>query len=380
MARLLLLLLLLAVHAVPAGAQQSEDTVVLSGTFSRDLYRAGGRVELPGEAAGDVVVAARTVTVTGLVRGDLLAAAYDLLIRGRVLDDVRAAARRINLDGEVADGFVAAGSAVRLSETSRVGGDAWLAARRLEVSGHVGRELRAAAVRVRIKGAIEGDVQLAARDIEMLPGARIAGNLTYWSSEEVRIAPGATVEGRIIRRQPEYLDRAGRALTILGAITRIVFVLNLFVAGIILLLLFPRLTVSAALTVGQRPGASFGVGLLVLVATPLTALLLIATVIGIPLALALAWLYGAGLLLGFLTAAFYLGELLLRAMRRAVGHGLGARIAALAGALVILALIRFIPIAGPLIVFLALVVGLGAWTLRLSRGYSGLLDDEGVHL
>ena len=379
MAKLLLLSLLLAVPAVPAGAQ-SEDAVVLSGTFLRDLYLAGGQVELPGEAAGDLVVAARSVTITGLVKGDLLAAANNLLIRGRVFDDVRAAARRINLDGEVSDGFVVAGATVRLSETSRVGGDAWIAARRLEVSGRVGRELRAAAVRVRISGTIEGDVQLAARDIEILPSARIAGNLIYWSSEEARIAPGAKIEGRIIRRQPEYLDRAGRALTILGAITRIVFVLNLFVAGIILLLLFPRLTVSAALTVGQRPGTSFWVGLLVLVATPLTALLLIATVIGIPLAFALAWLYGAGLLLGFLTAAFYLGELLLRAMRRAVGHARGARIAALAAALVILALVRFIPIVGPLIVFLALVLGLGAWTLRLSRGYSGLSGDEGVHL
>jgi hypothetical protein len=123
-----------------------------------------------------------------------------------------------------------------------VGGAAWLAGRRVDVAGRVGRDLRAAAVRVRISGVIEGDVVLAARDIELLPGARIAGTLTYWSSQEARVAPGVQVDGRIVRRQPEYLDRAGRVLTVLSVITRVVFVVNLFVAGVILYWLFPRLT------------------------------------------------------------------------------------------------------------------------------------------
>jgi hypothetical protein len=155
-------------------------------------------------------------------------------------------------------------------------------------------------------------------------------------------------------------------------------VVNLFVAGVILFFLFPRLTVSAALTVGRRPWASLGMGLAILVLTPLAALSLILTVIGVPLALTLAWLYVAALLLGFLTAAFYLGDLVLRAFRRGARPSRGARIAALAVALLVLAVVRFIPIAGPLVLLLALVFGVGAWTLRLSRGYAGLPDEEGA--
>jgi cytoskeletal protein CcmA (bactofilin family) len=378
MARLLPLALFFVFHAAPAGAQEAGGNLVLTGNFPRDLYLAGGRVEFPGEAEGDVVVAARSMSVDGLIRGDLLVVANRLLIRGRVLDDVRAAARTVGLDGEVGDGFVAAGEVVRLSATSRVGGIAWIAARRVELSGRVGRDVRATAVRVRIAGTIEGDAVLAAREIELQPGARIAGNLTYWSSQEARIAPGAQVDGRIIRRQPEFLDRAGRVLTVMSVITRVVFVLNLFVAGVILFLLFPRLTVSAALTVGRRPWASLGMGLAILVLTPVAALSLILTVIGVPLALTLAWLYVAALLLGFLTAAFYLGDLVLRAFRRGTRPSRGARIAALGVALLVLALVRFIPIAGPLVLLLTLVLGVGAWTLRLSRGYAGLPDEEGA--
>ena len=378
MARFLIVPMLAVLAAAPAGAQEAGETLVLTGSFARDLYLAGGRVDFPGEAEADVVMAARALSVSGIIRGDLLAAASRLLVTGRVVDDARVAARRVGLDGEVGDGLVAAGEVIRLSAASRVGGAVWLAGRRVDVAGRVGRDLRAAAVRVRISGVIEGDVVLAARDIELLPGARIAGTLTYWSSQEARVATGAHVGGRIVRRQPEYLDRAGRVLTVLSVVTRVVFVVNLFVAGVILYWLFPRLTVSEALTVGRRPWASFGIGLAVLVLTPLAALSLALTVIGIPLALTLVWLYLGALLLGFLTAAFYLGDVVLRPIARTRWPSRGARIGALALVVLALALVRFVPIAGPLVLLLALVFGVGAWILRLTRSYSGLADEEGV--
>jgi Polymer-forming cytoskeletal len=378
MARLLALSLFVTLHAAPAGAQEAGGNLVLTGNHPRDVYLAGGRVDFPGEAEADVVAAARAMTVPGMIRGDLVVVAHRLLVTGRVLDDVRAVARAVGLDGEVGDGFLAVGEVVRLTSSSRVGGTAWIAARRVELAGRVGGDVHATAARVRIAGTLEGDVVLAARDIEMLPGARIAGNLTYWSSQEVRIAPSAEVKGRVVRRQPEFLDRAGRVLTVLGVITRVVFVVNLFVAGVILFVLFPRLTISAASTVGRRPWASLGLGLAVLVVTPLAALSLMLTVIGIPLGLTLVWLYVAALLLGFLTAAFYLAELVLRALRRATRPPRSARIGALAVALIVLAAVRFVPIAGPAILALLLIVGMGAWILRLIRGYSGIPEEEGA--
>jgi cytoskeletal protein CcmA (bactofilin family) len=378
MARLLALSLLVALPAAPARAQDVGGTLVLTESFVQDLYLAGMRVDIPGEAEGDVVVAARALTVDGAIGGDLLAACGRLLVRGRVIDDLRALARVVTLQGEVGDGLGAVGEIVRVGSTARVGGGAWVMGRRVDVAGRVGGTVRVAAVRVRIAGTIDGDVFLAARDIELLPGARIAGSLTYWSSQEARVAPGAQVGGRIVRRQPELFDRAGRVLTVLGVITRVVFVVNLFVAGTLLFLLFPRLTVSAALTVGRRPWASLGVGLGVLALTPLAVLSLALTVIGIPLALTLVWLYIGALLAGFLTAAFYLAELVLRPLRRGRAPSSGARLAALAVVLLVLAVIRFIPIAGPLVLFLTLTFGLGAWLLRLTRSYAGLADEEGA--
>ena len=197
-----------------------------------------------------------------------------------------------------------------------MGGSAWILGRRVDVSGRVRRELRVTAVRVRIEGTVEGDVYLAARDIEILPAARITGSLSYWSGQEARIAPEARIAGRVIQHQPRFFDRDGRVLTVLGLVTRALVVVNLFVSGVVLFLLFPRFTVAAARTVERRPWTSLGIGVAVLVLTPLAAVFLALTVIAIPLALALAALYVLALLLGFITAAFALGDLGARAFRR----------------------------------------------------------------
>ena len=373
-----LVLLVLVAGATPAPGQEAALHLVKTGTSAEDLYLAGARVEFRGEADGDLAAAARSLSIEGLVRGDVAGGAGSVFVAGRVLDDVRVAGQLVVLAGEVGDGFLAAGEVVRITGPSRVGGSAWILGRRVDVSGRVRRELRVTAVRVRIEGIVEGDVYLAARDIEILPGARITGSLSYWSGQEARIAPEARIAGRVIQHQPRFFDRAGRVLTVLGLVTRALVVVNLFVSGVVLFLLFPRFTVAAARTVERRPWASLGTGAAVLVLTPLAAVLLALTVIAIPLALALAALYVLALLLGFITAAFALGDVGARAFRRGAAHGRGARIARLALAVLALALVRFVPVAGPLILLIALALGVGAWTRRLYRGYLGIPDEEGV--
>jgi cytoskeletal protein CcmA (bactofilin family) len=374
-----LVLLALVAGAAPAAGQEAALHLVKIGTFAEDLYLAGERIEFRGEAAGDVTAAAAwDISIEGLVRGDVAAGAASVLVTGRVLDDIRAVGQIVVIAAEVGDGLLAAGEVVRLTEPSRVGGSAWIFGRRVDVSGQVGRELRVAAVRVRIGGTVEGDVYLAARDIEILPTARITGSLTYWSGQEARIAPEARVAGRVTQRQPELFDGAGRVLTVLGLVTRALVVVNLFVSGVVLFLLFPRFTVAAARTVGLRPWVSLGLGLAVLVLTPLAALSLALTVVAIPLALALVALYSLALLVGFITTAFALGDLGARAFRRGARPVRAARIAWLALAVLALALVRFVPVAGPLILVVALALGVGAWTLRLYRGYLGIPEEEGV--
>ena len=362
-----------------AAAQEAGVHVVKRGTFPDDLYLAGDRVDFSGDAQGDLFVAGRVVSVDGRVRSDLAVAGSSIVVKGRMQDDVRAAARILLLeDARIADALLAAAEVLRVGPGSEIGGPAWLVGRRVDVAGSLRRELRVAAARVRISGTIDGDVMLAARDIEILPTARLRGSLVYWSGQEVHIEAGAQIRGPIVQRQPEFLDRAGRVLTVVGTITRALFLVNLLAAGLILFLLFPGLTVSAARTIRREPGASLVLGLVLVGGTPILLACLVLSLVGAPLGLALVPVYLVALLVGLLTAAFALGEMGAHALLRRPKLSRGAHVTGLLVALIALSLVRYIPVAGNVIVVLAVVVGLGGWTLRVYRRYRGEEPEGGL--
>ncbi len=377
MRRLALAAALCLALARPLPAQEAGWSVVKAGVIEEDLYAAGDHVEVRGEARGDAFLAGRTVVVDAVTRGDLFAAAGTVALRGSLGDDARMAGQLVTVDATIRDALIVAAEVVRVSAGSQIGGHAWLAGRRIDVAGRVGRDLRAAGARIRISGVVLGHVVLAARDIEIEPTARIEGSLTYWSGQEARIDPRAQIRGAVIHRQPEFLDRAGRIATVVATVTRVVFVVNLLAAGIILYLLFPGFTVAAARTVGHEPWRSLGAGAAVVVAAALVVALLLTSVVGLPLGLALVAFLLLALLLGLLTFGFFLGDAGARLLGRGPELSAGWRIVSLAAAAVTLSLVRFVPVVGLPAVAVALVAGLGGWTLQVWRAYTADGDEPG---
>jgi len=365
--RQLLLVELLGILLCPfLLAQEAGDDVVKTGSFSEDLYLAGGQVQVLAEVEGDVVAAGGQVRVEQQVTGDALLAGGSVEVRSDVLDDIRAAGGEVTVAGSVGGDAILAGGRIRLTAEAIVGERAWLAGGDVEVAGRVGQELRVGAGNVNISGTVEGDVELAARQITILPTVRIEGNLTYRSPEPANIAPQAQISGTITHVPVEA--EAG-LIRLAEPIFRGIFLLSLLLAGIVLIALFPSFSVAAARIVGSDPWRSLGLGLALLVTTPIAAGLLLATVIGIPLGLVTLALYFVTLLAGFLTGILFLGDLGVRRLCPGTEPSTGWKIGALAIALVALWLLQFLPLIGGLIPFLALLFGLGAWTLRAYRVY-----------
>jgi cytoskeletal protein CcmA (bactofilin family) len=350
-----------------AQAQEAGGHLVKTGTFAEDLYLAGERVEVDAEVLGDVLAAGRSVEVRGLVRGDVMAAGAGVGLRGEIGDDARLAGRVVLVTGRVGDMLLAAGQTVRVAPRAEIGGRTWLAGQHIEVGGRLGGDLRAAFERIVISGTVEGNVLLAGRDIEILPTARIRGNLTYWSRFPARIDPAARIEGRVVQERPRAGDLSWLSWTGLWLIVAGQFI----VGGAALLLLFPRVTAAAAATLGREPVRSLVVGLAVGLLTPVVAVLSIMTAVGLQLGLAIVAAYFTFLLAGWLTAAFFVGDLGARFLGRGPVLSRGVRLASLAIAIVVLLLVRLVPFVGTLVIVLAVVAGIGAWTLCLYRRYRG---------
>lgn len=368
--RVLLLALLAALHPASVPAQEAGETVVKRGVIADDLYLAGGDVDVLGEVSGDVVAAGGRVVVGRLVRGDVIVLGGSVDVTGRVLDDVRAAGGAVTIDGEVAGDAIAAGARVRLTPETKVRGRAWLAGGEVDVSGSVGRWLKAAAGRVRISGEVRGDVELAAREIEILPSARIEGDLTYYSPQPARIDPAARIAGTITHRRSALADEAAGAARTALRLSLIASLVGLMLAGTVLFLLLPGFTISAARTAVVEPWKSLGLGFALFVAVPAAAGLLMATIVGVPLGLTVMALYVVSLLLGILTAAFSLGDLGVRLLARGREVSKGVRVLSLVGALLVLYVLRMIPVVGWVILPVALLFGLGASIIATYRVYA----------
>ena len=216
-----------------------------------------------------------------------------------------------------------------------------------------------------LSGQVGGDVDVAGKEIKVEAGAVVQGDLVWRGETEPEISSEAHIAGKVIKKPlPEpIIERPGFPA---GAL----FALGLVVAGVATYLLFPHACVSTALAAQASPWKSLGLGLAVLVVTPIAVGLLLVTVVGYLLALMMLALYLVTLALGALAGLFSLGDLGLWLLEKQDDASRGLRVLSIVAAIVILAVIQIVPVLGGLIGFLVWLIGLGAVQLSLYRAYS----------
>ena len=350
-----------------ASAQEAGESVSIDQPRVDDVYAAAGKIDVVAPIGGDLVVAGGRVFVDQPVSGDMMAAGGSLQLISDVNDDLRGAGGEISLRGTVGDDVILAGGEVALTRESDVGGRAWLAGGYIEVGGRVNQELRAAGGQILISGQINGDVILAGRGIHILDGAVIEGDLHYRSPEEAFIAEGARIGGSItfVPIESPDLTLAIAAAASVG----ILFLLSLYLTGLLFFLLFTRFVKNTVTTIRTEPWKSLGLGLAMFAATPIVILLLFATFIAWLPALLIGFAYLVLLLAGLLMGVFFVAGFILQRVGKIEAGRLGWMISFLIAGIIV-TLLGIVPLAGQLLIFLVTLFGIGALTLRMFRAYS----------
>ncbi|MCW8329055.1 polymer-forming cytoskeletal protein [Photobacterium sp. SDRW27] len=347
-----------------AQAQVMDETVLIRTPVTHDLYIAGRHVEIQAEVTGDIVAAGQLISVNATVEGDIIAAGETINLQARVMDDVRAAGRQIIVSNEIADHIVAAGESITLESSSRIGSWAWLAGETVRISGLIEHELKVAARKVIISGEIKGDVELFAEQIEILEGAHIHGDLIWYSKQAPMLQEGGVIGGQVIEKPFEH-KKHDRGIPLAGTAF---LTISLMATGTITYLLFPRLTEQANTELQRSRWLSLGLGLAVLLVTPIAIMLLFATVIGSLLALALLACYLVMVLFSVVISIFAVGKQGLRITGRDEGAGKGLHILAFLIAVIAIGILQLIPIIGGFIQLAIVLFGLGGLSLALYRG------------
>ena len=342
----LFLVLALAFSLIPVGAvaQAPAGDVAFTGV--------GGTVVVPeGQTTDQISGMAGTIVIQGTVTGDVSGLAGDVVIAesGTVRGDVSVATGSLRIAGTVGGNVAAAAGAVDVEETGSVGGDFSVGAGNVDVAGR-----------------IDGNAAVGADQILLRPSAVIAGDLRY-DGNLVRQS-GSTVQGSII------LDRNMGGVSPVSWATPGVRIPSWFdvvygffanlVLGVILLLIFPNFSRRVAENVVSQPVRAGAIGLLILLGIPILLVFIALTIIGIPIAVLGAFVYGLTIWAGVVYGEYAVGHWLLSRRSEEVN-----RWYALLAGLLIFAVLGLIPFVGGLFAFLALLVGLGALGSSLRGAY-----------
>lgn len=334
-----LALIALALAALPAAAFAGTDTagnVLATDSDSNpsgvegDLYWAGQSLDLDDVSIDRDIIAAgdslsiRDCTVGGAVR---LAARTIDIAQTTVAGSVTVAGQHVVLNTDsTASCFYAAGETVALRgsvKSAALAGDT-----------------------VTIDGTVDGDVEVWADKLILGKNARISGTVNAHVSEDPERASGAEVGAlKIDRTENEDTSTVNDVIggSVAGALS------TCFVA-LLLELVFPRATASAAGMLHQRPTPLWVSGLLGTVAIVPAVLLLIISIAGLSLAGALM----CGVIGIALVSAAFAGC----AIARMVGHSQNRYAMAAVGG-IIAGVLTAIPLVGNFISGVAFVFTLG---------------------
>jgi cytoskeletal protein CcmA (bactofilin family) len=338
-------------------------------TGAGDLFAAGGNVEISDQVPGDVFLAGGRVSLTKPVGGDAFIAGGNVRIADRLTDSLYVAAGSVAIEGDVGRHARGAGGDIVIASGANVNGKATFAGAHVQIDGRVGKALTAVADSVRINGQIDGDAEVSARSLEIGPKTVIGGKLTYWSAREAKIDPQAKIAGGVDYRavaMPEGAYTAGIVALMIG---KALFLIGLMILGSLLVLVFPNFTGVVERTFATNPGKSLLLGLALFVCLPLVGVLFMITILGIPIGITVFFLYPLVLMLGYLTAAFFIGDKGVAYLRKGRALTAGWRVAGVIAALLLLALLRALPVVGGLVVFGLLLAGMGAWAIALYQRY-----------
>ncbi|HUW24350.1 MAG TPA: hypothetical protein VMW04_01850 [Patescibacteria group bacterium] len=372
---LLILILGILGAASPVFAQGQVGTVVSPDQIiAADYFASDSTVTIAGTVNGDAYLVGGNILVSGTINGSLLALGGTINVTGNVTNNIRVIAGQLIVSGPVGGNITSLGGTTNLTAGANVSGSLVAGAGNVSIFAPLGRGINAVAGQMTVGSSVGGDVSAYVGQLILTPSARVAGDLTYWSDLDAQVQSGAEVAGTTTRNTPptrapqeprQPIDRAQiqAALARAAFIARLVDFVSALIIGLLLIYVFPVFTQMTVGTIRKEPWKSLGVGLLTLIVTPIIGFILLALIVGIPLALILFGLYLIALYVSRIFVILLVGELILRKASPGWALVLG---------LVLYEVITLIPFLGPIVVFFVLLFGLGAIVLGENNVYRQL--------
>jgi len=337
-------------YTLPAGQEVKTDLIVLA-----------DRAQIDGDVDGDLIVGSQYVTVNGHVKGDILAFGQEVRVNGPVDGNVRVWCQALSLNSTVAKNAMVWSQVVELDSKAKVGGTMTIGTEVAQLNGRVGGDVLAGAALVGINGSMGHDVTVQGDRLNIGPSAEIEGQTKYVGGHQPEISTGAKLGSPIqvstVKRGPDYSRGA-------YYVHQVFFCGASFLLGLAILLVAPGFFFDTA-QASKKVGSAMGFGALFLFATPIAAVIICFTFVGLSVGVPLLMIYVIAVYSAHIVVAAWLGEKLLGA-----GVGVGPALGRLVLGIVILRALGMLPYAGFWVGLIVSAWGLGAVVLALQRRIS----------
>lgn len=275
------------------------------------VFYGGEQVRMAGTIDGTAIIGGNRVQIDGIITGDLFVGGQEVVINGKVLGNLYAAGLEVRINGQVSGDVFGVGQRFNLTRDGIVERDMLAAGETVFVTGSLQRQLFAAGSNVVVAGDVGDDIRLAVEHLEVRDTANVAGNVVYSSPNEARIHQQSTIGGQIEWKpvtEQFTITGWGEPSTAFDIFVKIIISI---VAS--LLVWFVLMTVNEDFLRGttghlrETPFKSMSVGLMVLIFTPIIAIIAMVTVVGFPLGSIALALYAISLYLSKIIAAAAIG-------------------------------------------------------------------------
>ncbi|HXO87386.1 MAG TPA: hypothetical protein VN885_01975 [Candidatus Acidoferrales bacterium] len=334
-------------YTLPAGQEVKTDLIV-----------AADRTRIDGDVDGDLIVFSNSLTVNGHVKGDILVIGAEVRVNGPVDGNIRVFGQALTLESTVAKNVMAWTGASEFGANSSVGGTLTTFSGNTELDGKIAGDVLALVGDLTISGSLGHDVTIRGGRLSIGPHAEIIGQTKYRGDHQPEISAGAQLGSPIQvtfeKRGPDY-SRGSYYWH------QILFWGAGFLLGLVIMFVAPGFFFDVSQAC-KRIGPAIGFGALFLFATPIAAIIVCFTIVGLSVGLPVLALYAIAVYATKIFVGAWLGEKLLGA-----SVGFGPAVGRLALGLAILRALRMLPYVGLLVGLLTVMMGLGAIVLSLHR-------------
>jgi cytoskeletal protein CcmA (bactofilin family)/anti-sigma factor RsiW len=336
-------------YTLPSGQEVKTDLIVFA-----------DRTQIDGDVDGDLIVWSHMVTVNGHVKGDILCFGQEVRVNGPVDGNIRAMVQTLVINEVVGKNVMAWAGEVDLNQKAKVGGTMTIGMGNADLSGQIGGDLLAYGGDLDINGTMGHDATIHSGRLSIGSGAEIKGKTKYEGRRPAEISSGAKlgspIEFTLIKHGSDKDYSSARFYwhqTLLWGAS--------FVFGLAFLLLAPGFFFDAA-SACKRTAPAIGFGLLFLFATPIAAIIVCITIVGLGVGISTLMLWGIAIYSAQVHVGSWLGERFL-----GDGVGIGAALGRLALGLAALRAVGLLPYIGGWISFIVVIWGIGAIVLAIYK-------------